>query len=168
MSSLAAAAADAFGQAPAEVLAGLSGLEHLRAIRDGRLPAAPMAQKLDFALVEVDHGRVVFEGRPSAAFYNPIGTVHGGWAATLLDSCMGCAAHSTLPPGSAYTTLEFKVNLVRAITAATGTVRATGVVLQAGRRIATAEGRLVDAAGRLLAHGTTTCLVLPQAGGSAP
>jgi uncharacterized protein (TIGR00369 family) len=161
MSRLAAA-----GEAPAEAMSTLSGLEHLRAIRDGRLPPAPMARTLDFTLVEVEDGRVVFEGRPSLAFYNPIGTVHGGWAATLLDSCMGCAVHSTLPPGVGYTTLEFKVNLVRPITAATGPVSASGVVLQAGRRVATAEGRLLDTAGRLLAHGTTTCLVLPQTDGS--
>ena len=114
---------------------------------------------LDFRLCAVEAGRVAFEGRPAAGHYNPIGTVHGGWAATLLDSAMGCAVHSVLEAGVAYTTLEFKINLVRPITAATGPVRAEGTLVHRGRRTATSEARLTDAAGRLLAHGSCTCLL---------
>ena len=149
-----------WGVSSLDTIKSMSGLEFLSAIRDGRLPGPPIARLLAFHMAEVAHGRVVFEGRPNADHYNPIGTVHGGYAATLLDSCMGCAVQSTLPRGSGYTTLEIKVNMVRAITADTGVVRAEGVVLSAGRRIGTAEGRLVDGAGKLLAHGTTTCLIM--------
>jgi uncharacterized protein (TIGR00369 family) len=112
-----------------------------------------------FDLAEVEHGRAVFEGTPRLEHYNPLGTVHGGYAATLLDSCMGCAVHTTLPKGIGYTTLEFKISLVRPITADTGLVRAEGKVVSGGRRVATSEGRLTDSRGRLLAHATTTCLV---------
>ena len=146
--------------APADVLRAMSGLEFLTAIRDGRLPPPPISVLLSFRLAEVEAGRAVFEGTPKAEHYNPIGSVHGGYAATLLDSCMSCAVQSTLPRGSGYTTLEFKVSLVRAITAGTGIVRAEGRVLTSGRRIGTSEGRIVDADGKLLAHGTATCLVL--------
>lgn len=148
-----------FGTVPLETLAAMSGLEFLTAIRDGRLPRPPISKALEFALVEVESGRAVFEGRPGREHYNPIGSVHGGYAATLLDSCMGCAVHTTCAKGRGYTTLEFKVGFLRPITDATGMVRAEGVVLAAGRRTATAEGRLIDGAGRLLAHGTTTCLL---------
>jgi uncharacterized protein (TIGR00369 family) len=148
-----------FGLVPAETAATMSGLEFLSGIREDRLPAAPMMQLIGFDLTEVESGRAVFEGTPAFAHYNPLGTVHGGYAATLLDSCMGCAVHTTLPKGSGYITLEFKVSLVRAITADTGLVRAEGKVISSGRRVATAEGRLTDAGGRLLAHATTTCLV---------
>ncbi len=146
------------GLAPPEMLKQMSGLEFLSAIRDGRLPAAPIVHTLDFELSEVEHGRTLFRGTPGFAHYNPISSVHGGWYATLLDSCMGCAVQSTLPKGSGYTTLEFKINLVRAITGDTGPVDAEG---KAGRRIGVAEGRLTDGAGKLLAHGTTTCLIFP-------
>ncbi len=149
------------GLAPAGTLKEMSGLEFLSAILDGRLPAPPIAGTLDFALVEVEEGRALFRGTPGFAHYNPIGSVHGGWTATLLDSCMACAVQSTLPAGSACTTLEFKINILRAITADTGPVAAEGQVVQAGRRIGVAEGRLTDGAGRLLAHGTTTCLIYP-------
>jgi uncharacterized protein (TIGR00369 family) len=106
----------------------------------------------------------LFEGTPALEHYNPLGTVPGGYAATLLDSCMGCAVHTTLPKGVGYATLEFKVSLVRALTADTGRVRAEGKVVSSGRRVATAEGRLTDADGRLLAHATTTCLVFELSG----
>ncbi len=149
-----------WGVAPLETLKSMSGLEFLTAIRDGRLPAPPISRGLAFRLAEVERGRVVFEGFPSSDHMNPIGTVHGGYAATLLDSCMACAVQSTLPKGTGYTTLEFKVSLVRAITPDTGRVLAEGRVLTAGRRIGTAEGRLLDEAGKLLAHGTTTCLIM--------
>ena len=137
----------------------MSGLDFLKAMIDGRLPAAPIARTLDFRLVDVEKGRALFIGNPSPAFYNPIGSVHGGYAATLLDSCMGCAVHTMMAQGQGYTTLELKVNLVRAITDKTGPVSAEGRIIHVGRTTATAEGRLVDGGGKLLAHGTTTCAV---------
>jgi len=138
---------------------GLSGLDYLAAIRDGRVPKPPIAALLDFDLVEVEPGRAAFRCAPGERHYNPLGVVHGGLAATLLDSAMGCAVHSTLPEGRGYTTLEIKVNLVRAITRTVGALRAEARIVHAGRQAATAEGRLVDADGKLYAHGTTTCLV---------
>ena len=147
------------GLVPPETAASMSGLDLLNAMIAGRLPGPPIMQTLDFTLTEVEHGRALFEGHPAFQHYNPLGTVHGGYAATLLDSCMGCAVHTTLPKGVTYTTLEFKVSLVRAITKDTGVVRAEGKLLNGGRRTATAEGRLTDASGRLLSHGTTTCLI---------
>lgn len=152
-------AAGAFASLPPEAVRGMSGLEQLSAMIAGRLPAPPMAGTLDFRLVEVEHGRAVFEGRPARAHYNPLGTVHGGYMATLLDSCMGCAVHSTMVKGQGFTTLEFKINFTRAVTDETGLVRAEGRVLSGGRRAATAEGFLRDGAGKLLAHATTTCLL---------
>jgi uncharacterized protein (TIGR00369 family) len=148
-----------YGLVPAEVAATMSGLDLLQGIISGRLPAPPIAQLLGFDLAEVEKGRAVFEGVPALPHYNPLGSVHGGYAATLLDSCMACAVHSTLPKGVGYTTLEFKVSFIRALTVDTGRVRAEGKVISGGRRVATAEGRLVDARGRLLAHATTTCLI---------
>ena len=150
-----------WGVTPLDTMKAMTGLEFLSAIRDGRLPGPPIARLLGFDLVEVEHGRAVFAGVPAHDHYNPIGSVHGGYAATLLDSCMACAVQSTLPQGIGYTTLEFKVSLARAITAATGPVRAEGSILTVGRRVGSAEGRLVDGDGKLLAHGTTTCLVMP-------
>jgi uncharacterized protein (TIGR00369 family) len=138
----------------------MSGLEFLRAIRDGRLPQPPIAQLLGFRLAEVEPGRAVFEIVPGEQHYNPIGVVHGGVAMTLLDSAMGCCVQTSLPPGSAYTTLEAKTNLVRAITKDTGALRAIGKVVHVGNRIATAEARLEDAGGKLYAHASTTCIVL--------
>ena len=138
----------------------MSGLEFLRAIRDGRLPGPPIAQLLGFHLVEVEPGHAVFEVLPGEQHYNPIGVVHGGLAMTLLDSAMGCSVHTHMPAGGGYTTLEAKTHLVRAITAETGALRAIGKVIHAGKRVATAEGRLVDAKGTLYAHASTTCLVL--------
>ena len=148
-----------YGLVPAEVAATMSGLDLLQGIISGRLPAPPIAQLLGFDLAEVEKGRAVFEGVPAMPHYNPLGSVHGGYAATLLDSCMACAVHSTLPKGVGYTTLEFKISFIRALTVDTGRVRAEGKAISGGRRVATAEGRLVDARGRLLAHATTTCLV---------
>lgn len=153
------APAGAIGVVTAEELRSVSGLEFLSGIVAGRFPAPPISATLGFRLAEVELGRALFIGIPERAFYNPIGSVHGGWASTLLDSCMGCAVHSTLAAGQGYTTLELKVNLVRAITDTTGEVRAEGRTLATGRRVATAEGRILDSAGKLLAHATTTCLV---------
>ncbi len=147
------------GVTPLDQVQHLSGLEFMQGILEGRFPPAPIAAALKFELTEVEHSRAVFEGVPEFAFYNPIGSVHGGYAATLLDSCMGCAVHTTLPAGRAYTTLEFKINFVRAMTDKTGRVRAEGRVIHPGSRAATAEGNLYDAGGKLLAHATTTCMI---------
>jgi uncharacterized protein (TIGR00369 family) len=137
-----------------------SGLEFLRAIVAGELPPAPIQELLGFRLVEADEGRVVFRGEPGPHHYNPIGTVHGGFAATLLDSATGAAVHSTLPQGSAYVTLEVKYNLVRAITAETGPVLAEGGVVHRGKTVATVEATLkAEEGGALLAHATSTCLI---------
>jgi uncharacterized protein (TIGR00369 family) len=149
-------------QALAEAGRAMSGIEFLRAIRDGRLPAPPIAELLDFRLVEVEPGHAVFECLPGEQHYNPIGVVHGGLAMTLLDSAMGCAVQTHMPAGGGYTTLEAKTNLVRVVTAKTGTLRAIGKLVNLGSRVATAEGRLFDAAGKLYAHATTTCLVLAE------
>jgi uncharacterized protein (TIGR00369 family) len=138
----------------------LSGLEFVRRVFAGELPPPPIATLMGFRGVEAEPGRAVFEIVPGDEHYNPIGSVHGGVALTLLDSAMGCAVHTLLDPGVGYTTLEVKANFVRAITAETGLVRCEGTVVHAGTRVATAEGRVTDAAGKLLAHGTTTCLIL--------
>ena len=149
------------GVTPLAQVKHLSGLEFLQGMLDGRFPPPPIGAALKFELVEVEHGRAVFEAVPEFAFYNPIGVMHGGYAATLLDSCMGCAVQTALPAGQGYTTLEFKINFVRAMTEQTGRVRAEGRVIHPGNRAATAEGHIYDARGKLLAHGTTTCLVFP-------
>jgi uncharacterized protein (TIGR00369 family) len=138
----------------------LSGMEYIQAIFCGELPAPPIAQLMGFRGVEAEPGRAVFEMEPGLQHYNPIGSVHGGVAMTLLDSAMGCAVHTLLEPGVGYTTLELKTNFVRPMTADTGVVRCEGNVIHSGSRVATAEGKLTDANGKLLAHGTTTCLIL--------
>jgi len=140
----------------------MSGIDFLRAIRDGRLPAPPIAELLGFGLIGVEPGEAVFEVEPGEQHYNPIGVVHGGLAMTLLDSAMGCAVQTHMPAGGGYTTLEAKTNLTRPITSQTGKLRAIGKVLHLGSRIATAEARLVDAAGKLYAHATSTCIVLRE------
>ena len=139
----------------------LSGIDFLRAIRDGELPAAPIQSLMSFHLAEVDEGRVVFVAEPGEQHFNPIGVVHGGLAATLLDSATGAAVHTTLGLGEGYTTLETKFNLVRPMTVDTGEVRAEGTVIHRGGRVATAEGRVTRADGKLLAHGTSTCMIVP-------
>jgi uncharacterized protein (TIGR00369 family) len=137
----------------------LAGMDYVRAIAQGELPAPPISVLMDFRLVDAEPGRAVFEMTPGPQHYNPIGSVHGGIALTLLDSAMGCAVHTLLEAGVGYTTLEVKTNFVRPITADTGLIRCEGNVLHRGSRVATAEGRLTDSAGKLLAHGTTTCLI---------
>ncbi len=137
-----------------------SGLDTIRAIFAGELPPPAIAELMGFRGAEVELGHAVFEFEPGPQHYNPIGSVHGGVAMTLLDSAMGCAVHSTLAAGVRYTTLEVKTNFIRPMTVETGLVRCEGRVLHAGSRVATAEGKVLDAAGRLLAHGTTTCLIL--------
>lgn len=136
-----------------------SGLEQIRSLVDGTSNYRGIAHELDFKPVSADEGFVVFEGHPTEVVYNPIGTVHGGYAATLLDSAMGCAVHTLMKEGQGYTTLELKVAYHRAMTAESGTVRAEGKVISLGRRAAFAEGRLIDGQGRLCATATTTCLV---------
>lgn len=149
------------GVAPLETLKTMRGLDFLNAMIDGRLPTPPIADALGFRLAEVAEGFALFTVTPEFRHYNPIGVVHGGLAATLLDSCMGCAVHTHTEAGTGYATLELKVNMVRPITDKSGPLRAEGRTLYVGRRSATAEGKLVDAKGTLLAHGTTTCLMFP-------
>ena len=139
--------------------AGISGLEALQLIASGELPPPPIAMTLGFGAIEVEEGRATFTIEPAEFHYNPIGVVHGGLALALLDSAMGCAVHSTLATGVAYTTLELKANFVRPLTSSTGLIRCTGTVVHGGRTVATAEGRVVDAAGKLYAHGTSTLLI---------
>jgi uncharacterized protein (TIGR00369 family) len=141
---------------------GKTGLELFREIAERRLPPPPIAVLMGFTGVEFEEGKAVFEGEPGEYLYNPIGMVHGGYAMTLLDSAMGVAVHTTLGAGERYTTLEVKVNFVRPITIDTGRVRSEGVVVYRGGTVATAEGRLIAVqTGKLLAHGTTTCLIIP-------
>lgn len=147
------------GVAGPEQVAGKTGLEMMQAMLRGELPYPPIARTLSFTLVEVGPGSAVFQGTPKLEHYNPLGSVHGGWFATLLDSALGCAVHTMMPAGRAYTTAELGVNLVRAITTRLPRVRAEGRVLHCGRQLATAEARIVGPDGTLYAHGTTTCLV---------
>lgn len=148
-----------------EGLGGGNGLQQLRRIMTTPSAAPPMAMTLNYWLTEVEEGRAVFVGEPKRAFLNPQGTVHGGWAATLLDSALACAVHSVLGEDEMLTTVEFKVNLVRPITTDTGPVRCEGRLVNRGRRLAVAEGTITDAGGKLLAHGTETCMILPARGG---
>lgn len=149
------------GVASMETILKFDGIGFLKAIMDGTLPKPPIAELLGFELVAVEPGKAVFEGVPEHRHYNPIGTVHGGFALTLMDSCMSCAVQTLLKQGEIYTTLELKVNLVRAITKDTGKIRASGRIIHRGRTTGTAEGDLRDGAGNLLAHGTTTCMIFP-------
>ena len=137
----------------------MSGLQFVQGLADGSLPLNTLARTMGYEVAEASHGRVIVTADPGEDHLNPSGTVHGGLAATLLDSCMGLAIWSTLEKGLGQTTLEFKISLVRPITRATGTIKAEGLVLNRGRRVGTAEGRITDGQGRLLAHGTTTCLI---------
>ncbi len=147
------------GVATAQQVAGLDGLQVMQALLEGRLPPPPIAQTLHFLLIHVDRGSAVFQGRPDFSVYNPLGAVHGGWFATLLDSAVGCAVQTSLPAGRSYTTLELKLNIVRALGVQVPLVRAEGRVVHVGRQVATAEGRIVGHDGKLYAHATTTCLV---------
>ena len=158
--SVRAQLATAAGIASPDEVADRSGMEILAAIFAGELPRPPMGDTLEFVPIRFDVGSAVFQARPQWKHYNPLGTVHGGWFATLLDSAMGCAVHSTLPAGKSYTTLELKLNVVRALTDDVPLVRAEGRLIHAGRRVATADGRLVGPDGRLYAHATSTCLII--------
>jgi uncharacterized protein (TIGR00369 family) len=147
------------GVAKPEQLAGKTGLALMQAMLRGEIPYAAIAKTLDFCLIEVSPGLAIFQGTPGVAHLNPMGTVHGGWYATLLDSALGCAVHTLMPEGRAYTTAELSVNVVRAIPLKVQRVRAEGKVIHCGRQLATAEARLVGPDGTLYAHATTTCLV---------
>jgi uncharacterized protein (TIGR00369 family) len=153
-----------YGVTPIEVMASMAGIDFVRAIFGQRLPQPPIMQTIEPFDCTAEPGVIVMHSIPGLRHYNPIGSVHGGYAATLLDSAMGLAVHSLCPAGSGYTTLEFKVSFIKAMTKDTGIVRTEGRTLSLGRRAATAEARITDAKGRLLAHATTTCLVfeMPQ------
>ena len=148
-----------YGVTPTQVMASMSGLDFVRGIFEGKLPSPPIMQSVEPFDSTAEHGHVVFHSVPGFRHYNPIGSVHGGYAAILLDSAMGLAVQTTLPAGTGYTTLEFKISFVRGMSQDTGPVRTEGKTLNVGRRAATAEARITDASGRLLAHATTTCLV---------
>jgi uncharacterized protein (TIGR00369 family) len=150
----------AFDVVSRDVLLSYDGLSFLKALIAGTLPPPPITQTLGFRLTEVEEGRAVFEGVPEFRHYNPIGSVHAGFAATLLDSALYCAIQSTLPKGEVATTLEIKINLVHGLTTDTGNVRAEGRVIHRGRTTATADGALRDGAGKLYAHASTTCMIL--------
>jgi len=147
------------GVATPDQIAGKSGLQIMQTLLAGELPFPHIMATLDFSLVEVAEGRAVFQGTPQLMHYNPLGSVHGGWYATLLDSALGCAVHTAMPAGYAYTTAELSVNIVRAASMKSGPLRAIGTVIHSGRQLATAEARIVGPDGKLYAHGTTTCLV---------
>lgn len=148
-----------------EAIAQLSGIDCLRRLIAGELPPPPMARLMDIRLVEVAAGRAVFESTPSEFHYNPQGIVHGGFGGTLLDSAMGCAVHTVLDAGDVYTTLEFKINFLRPITAASGLLRGVGTVIHAGRTTAVAEGRIEGPDGKLYGMATCTCLIRRRAPG---
>jgi uncharacterized protein (TIGR00369 family) len=153
------AAGSGEGVASRDQIAGKTGLEMMRAILQGELPAAPIGKSMNFCLIHLEEGQTIFQGTPKPAFFNPLGTIHGGWIATLLDSALGCAVHTKMPVGRAYTTAELSVNMVRALSPKVERVRAIANVLHCGRQLATAEAKLVGPDGTLYAHATTTCLV---------
>lgn len=138
----------------------LSGKDYMTAMMNGDVPPSPIAITMNLIATEVEEGRIVFQATPDESFYNPIGTIHGGFTATVLDSALGCAVHTTLPAGVGYTTSQLNINYLRAITLDTGVMTCEGVVIHSGRRVATAEAKLTDAGGKLYAHATTTCLIL--------
>jgi len=154
--------AKTYGTVPADRQKEMSGLEFVQALANGTLPLNTIARTLGYDVVEAEKGRVVISATPDDTLLNPAGTVHGGFSATLLDSCMGLAVLTTLPKGLAQTTLEFKISFARPITTDTGPIRAEGIVLTSGRRVGTAEGKITDGHGRLLVHGTTTCLIFER------
>ena len=155
-------ASKTYGTVSADAQKEMSGLEFVQGLVDGSLPLNTIAKTLGYDITEAERGRVVITAEPNHTHLNPAGGVHGGLSATLLDSCMGLAIQSTLEKGVGSTTLEFKISLLRPITPETGLIRAEGVVLNCGRRVGTAEGRITDSQGRLLVHGTTTCLIFPK------
>jgi uncharacterized protein (TIGR00369 family) len=157
-----------FGVVSRETLTAGDGLSFLRGLLDGHHPAPPFSRTASIYLTRADEGAVTFEGYPSEDFFNPLGTIHGGWASALLDSAMACAVHSTLKAGQGYTSVELKINFVRPILPGSGTLTCEGRVIHRGATLATAEGRILDAAGKLLAHGTETCIIIEAAQGRHP
>lgn len=149
-----------FGVVPMATAMHSDGLTFLRNMISQHYPAPPFAETSDIWLIMAEHGRVLFEALPAEKFLNPLGTVHGGWISTLLDSAMGCAVHSTLKPGHGFTTVDMTVSFVRAVLPTSGKLICEGKIIHSGGRIATAEGRVTDAAGKLIAHGTETCMIL--------
>jgi uncharacterized protein (TIGR00369 family) len=154
----------AAGVMPLEKLSHLSGLETLNAVFSGEFPPPPIGETLNFVPIRMEKGKAVFQGQPSRRHYNPLGSVHGGWFATLLDSAMGCAIHSELESGQGYTTVELKVNYIRPLTDRVGLVRAEGATIHVGRQTATAEARIFGPDGKLYAHASTTCLLFKHEG----
>ena len=148
-----------YGEVSPEKQKDMTGLEFVQGLTQGTLPLNTMAQTLNYDITEAENGRVVVTANPKDIHLNPWGTVHGGLAATMLDSCMGLAIQSTLDKGIGSTTLEFKISFLRPISPETGLIQAEGTVISRGRRVGTAEGRVIDRDGRLLVHGTTTCLI---------
>lgn len=149
------------GVVTTKTLVAEGGMSFLRGMLDGRHPRAPYSETMDINLAEAEEGRVIFIGKPSAPFLNPVGTIQGGWASTILDGAMAYCVHTTLKPGENYTTLEMKISFVRPIFPSTGTVRCEGRVIHRGSRIATSEATLLDESGKLLAHGSETCMIFP-------
>lgn len=160
------------GVARPEQIAGKTGFEQMQAMLRGEIPYAAIAETLDFLVVSIGDGEAIFQGTPGPHHFNPMGTVHGGWFATLLDSALGCAVHTKMPVGRGYTTAELSVNIVRALTPKVSRVRAIGRVIHCGRQLATADAQLIGPDGTLCAHATTTCLVFemkqPSASGAKP
>jgi uncharacterized protein (TIGR00369 family) len=152
------------GVVPKEIATRVAGVDFLEGLRKGMHPAPPFAVETDIWIEEVESGRVVFAATPSQRYYNPLGTVHGGWISTLLDSAMGCAVHSVLRAGQAYTTIDMTISFVRPVFEKTGKLRCEGKIIHAGGRVATSEGRVWDGAGTLIAHGSETCLVMAVPG----
>ncbi len=155
------------GIVPSEVAASMTGIDFLAALRDGRLVRPPFSETTDIHPIEIERGRIVFEGTPSERFYNPMGTVHGGWIVTLIDTAMACAIQSMLAAGQTYTTLELKTNFVRPVFSATGALRCEGIALSVGGRIGSSEGKVFDKEGNLVAHGTETCLIMGRRSGAS-
>jgi len=153
------------GVARREQVQGMTGMEVFEAIFAGALPQPPIGDALDFIPIHMEPGVAVFQGQPQSRHYNPLGTVHGGWFCTLLDSAVGCAVHAALPANKGYTTLELKVNMLRPLTTAVPLVRAEGKLIHLGRQVATAEGRILGPDGKIYAHATTTCLIFDQPAG---
>ena len=151
------------GLAKPEHFMGKTGLQQMQGMLNGSMPYPHIAETVDFSLVEIELGKAVFQGTPQLKHYNPLGSVHGGWYATLLDSAVGCAIHTMMPVGRGYTTAELSVNIVRAASHQSGPLRAIGTVIHCGKQLATAEGRIVGPDGKLYAHATTTCLVFEMA-----
>ncbi len=149
-----------------DVLTAEPGLSFLRGLIDGRHPAPPFSRATGIYLAEAEENRVVFKGQPTEAFFNPLGTIHGGWTSAILDSAMACAVHTTLLAGQGYTSVEMKLNFVRPILPDLGEVTCEGTVVHRGGTLATSEGKLFDARGRLLAHGSETCMIF-EAGARA-